>query len=88
MAKARKTVTKTTPGDSPRCLKALENIRTSTDFAKAMGALAADTVAGRISPSVTGAACNAAGKLLRVIEMEHRYGAGASAKKSNTLKLT
>ena len=39
-----------------------------------MSALMADVVEGRITPSVTHAACNAGGKLLKVVEMQHKYG--------------
>ncbi len=39
-----------------------------------MSALISDLTLGRIAPNVANAACNAAGKLLRVVELEHRFG--------------
>ena len=43
-----------------------------------MSALMSDVVEGRISPAVSNAACNAGGKLLKVVEMQYRYGAKAN----------
>lgn len=39
-----------------------------------MSALMSDLLAGTVSPQVGNAACNAGGKLLKIIEMQHRYG--------------
>ena len=33
-----------------------------------------DLVEGRISPNVGNATCNAGGKLLKIVEMEYKYG--------------
>jgi len=38
-----------------------------------MSALMTDVIRGSISPEVTNAACNAGGKLLKMVELEHRY---------------
>ena len=49
-------------------------IRTGQDFANLMAALMSDVLEGRVSPVVANAACNAGGKLLKVVEMQYRYG--------------
>jgi len=53
---------------------AASGIRTSKDFASFMSSLMSDVVDGGVTPQVANAACNAGGKLLRVVEMEYRYG--------------
>lgn len=61
--------------DAPRSLVlAEEGVRTGKQFAGLMSALMSDVIAGRITPSVGNAACNAGGKLLKVVEMQMRYG--------------
>lgn len=50
------------------------NIKTGQQFAGLMSALMGDVIAGRIAPNVSNAACNAGGKLLKVVEMQHKYG--------------
>jgi hypothetical protein len=39
-----------------------------------MSALIADIMTARITPQVSNAAVNAGGKLLKVVEMQHKYG--------------
>ena len=39
-----------------------------------MSALMSDLIEGRIDSNVGNAVCNAGGKLLKVVEMQHRYG--------------
>lgn len=52
-----------------------------------MSALMADLIEGRITPGVGNATCNAGGKLLKVVEMQAKYGqAGRGTNK--TLLLT
>ena len=59
----------------PRSLAFAERgIRSGSDFANLMVALMGDIIGGRISPKVGNAACNAGGKLLKVVEMQHQYG--------------
>ena len=61
----------------PRSLGIAERgIKTGRDFANLMGALMSDLIAGRIQASVSNATCNAGGKLLKVVELEFKYGAG------------
>lgn len=60
---------------APRCLAIAEKgVRTGEDFANLMSALMSDVIEGRMAPNVANATCNAGGKLLKVIEMEHKYG--------------
>lgn len=39
-----------------------------------MSALMSDVIMGRVTPSMTNAACNASGKMLRMVELEMKYG--------------
>lgn len=39
-----------------------------------MSALMSDIIAGRVTPSTGNAACNAGSKLLKVVEMQFKYG--------------
>lgn len=39
-----------------------------------MSALMCDLIEGRVTPSVGNATCNAGGKLLKVVEMQQKYG--------------
>lgn len=51
-----------------------------------MSALMSDVVGGALTPSVTNAACNAAGKLAAMVKMEMQFGVPRRA--ANTLRLT
>ena len=57
---------------------ALAGVSTGEDFANLMSALMSDIIEGSISPNVANATVNAGGKLLKVVEMQYRYGAKAS----------
>lgn len=39
-----------------------------------MSALMTDLIEGKVTPGVGNAACNAGGKLLKVVEMQAKYG--------------
>lgn len=59
----------------PRSLSvAKKGIRTGNDFAELMSSLMSDIIEGRVTPSVGNATCNAGGKLLKVVEMQYKYG--------------
>lgn len=61
--------------ESADCLKIFaDGIHTSKDFASGMSALMGDLVKGAMPPSVGNAVCNAGGKLLKVIELQMKYG--------------
>ena len=49
-------------------------IRTSQDFANMMSALMSDLAEGKVTPNVANAICNAGGKLLKVVDMQQKYG--------------
>ena len=49
-------------------------IKTGTDFANLMSTLMSDLIAGRVTPQIGNAVCNAGGKLLKIVEMKHKYG--------------
>lgn len=59
---------------------AARGVATGADFAALMSALMSDVIEGKIPPHVASAAVNAGGKLLKVVEMEYKYGPrGATA---------
>ena len=72
----------------PRCLAiANRGIKTSHDFACAMSALMSDLMEGLISPNIGNATCNAGGKLLKVVEMQFKYGTEGAGSGQKVLKL-
>lgn len=74
----------------PRSLAiAGRGIKTGSDFAGLMSALMSDLIDGRVTPSVGNAACNAGGKLLKVMEMQFKYGTqGKGQEKTLILAVT
>jgi len=67
---------------------AAKGIKTGHDFANLMSALMSDLIEGRVTPSIGNATCNAGGKLLKVVEMQYKYGvAGPGQQKVLTLAL-
>lgn len=59
----------------PRTLEfTKKGVKTGTDFANTMSALMSDVIEGTITPQVANAVCNAGGKLLKVVEMQYKYG--------------
>lgn len=66
--------------DSPGESKALAiarkagGIKTSRDFANVMSSMMVDLLEGIVTPHVGNAVCNAGGKLLKMAELELRYG--------------
>lgn len=53
-----------------------------------MSALMTDLIEGRVSPGIGNAACNAGGKLLKVVELQHKYGAPGPNRRQKVLDLT
>ena len=49
-------------------------LTTARDFAAFMGALISDIIAGRVTPLVANAAVNAGGKLLKMVELQQKFG--------------
>lgn len=81
MAETGQENTKANPSDlnlvkeEPRSLSLAERgVKTGADFANMMSALMSDIIADRITPSKANAACNAGSKLLKVVEMQYKYG--------------
>lgn len=62
-------------------------VKTGEEFAGLMSALMSDVIDGRLTPSVSNAAVNAGGKLLKVVEMQYKYGSQNAAEKRPTLLL-
>ena len=75
-------------GETPRSLVvANRGIKTSKDFADLMSGLMSDLISGKVTPNVGNATCNAGGKLLKVIEMEYKYGTDGTAGTKRTISL-
>lgn len=62
-------------------------IRTGADFAGMMSALMGDLISGRITPQVGNAVCNAGGKLLRVVELQYKFGTKNGEQSNRVLQL-
>lgn len=75
----------TTPREKPQ--SAGINVKTSRDFAQMMSTLMSDILENRVEPRVANAVCNAGGKLLRMVELEHKYGTAASKAEERVLSL-
>ena len=61
--------------ETPRSLKiASKGVKTAGDFANLMSGLMSDLIEGRVTAQVGNATCNAGGKLLRVVELQYKYG--------------
>ncbi len=59
----------------PKSLQIAEGgVETSRDFRNLMSAIMSDVISGRLTPSMTNAACNAGGKLLKMVDLEYKYG--------------
>ena len=80
--------TPVTRSEQPRALAISERgIRTGADFANVMSALMGDIISGRVTPGVGNAACNAGGKLLRIVEMQHKFGTQSGDQGNRVLTL-
>lgn len=87
MARGRK-ASKSDPAAPTAATLADNGIQTGADFSRVMAALLADVVGGRIEPNRANAACNVAGKLIRMVEMQHKYGKQVQGSESRLLELT
>ena len=75
MSERGKAAAKSSKKAAPRSLViAAKGISTGNDFAQLMSSLMSDLIEGRMSPEVGNAVCNAGGKLLKIVEMQYRYG--------------
>jgi len=72
----------------PRCIKiAQRGVRTGGDFASLMAALMSDVIEGRVSAQTANAACNAGGKLLKIVDMQIKYATKNGAGRERELNL-
>ena len=69
-------------------LLATEGIQDSRKCANVLGAIALDVLKSQISPQVANTACNAIGKLLKVKELEIKYGTSESPNEPKRIALT
>jgi hypothetical protein len=53
-----------------------------------MTALLSDTVTGRVQPQRANATCNVAGKIIRMVELQHKYGKPMDGTTGRLLELT
>ena len=74
---------------TPTCAAIADGgINTAADFLKMMTALMADTVTGRVQPQRANATCNVAGKIIRMVEMQQKYGRQVEGSTERLLALT
>lgn len=69
-------------------LVATEGLSDSRKCANVLGAITLDVLSSRIPPQVGNTACNAIGKLLKLKEMEIKYGTAGAAGEPKRLALT
>ena len=75
-------------GGKARSISIASNgIKTGDQFAGFMSALIGDIMEGRVTPQVANAAINAGGKLLKVVDMQARYGRSGGATDGKLLEL-
>ena len=55
---------------------AARGVQSSQDFRNFMSALMTDVIQGSVAPEVANAACNAGGKLLKMVELEYKFANG------------
>jgi hypothetical protein len=48
-----------------------------------MSALVTDVIRGSLTPEVTNAACNASGKLIKMVELEYKYAQEPERRRRN-----
>jgi hypothetical protein len=58
-------------------------VQSSADFRNLMSALMTDVIRGSLSPEVTNAACNAGGKILKMVEMEYKFATNPERRNSS-----
>jgi hypothetical protein len=60
---------------TPRSLEISERgVSTGQDLVNLMSSLMSDLIASRIQPTIANAVCNAAGKMLKVVELQQKFG--------------
>ena len=75
MSEATQSLAEVSQNGQPRSAPiAARGVRTGSDFATLMSSLMSDVLEGRVAPGVCNAAVNAGGKLLKIVEMQQKYG--------------
>jgi hypothetical protein len=70
-----KSETKSEQPPPTRSLPIAENgIKTGPQFSALMSALMTDLLSGSVTPGIANATCNAGGKLLKMVELNLKYG--------------
>lgn len=65
----------TEPGDPPSSTQKVEaSTVDAVRFATTMTKLMEDVIAGKVTPQVANAACNAGSQLLKLLQLHYRYG--------------
>lgn len=88
---AKRTADTQAGSESPKKAESIvvtrRGIKTGHDFANLMSSVMADLIEGRMEPGVANAVCNAGGKLLKVVEMQNKYGKKPSEAQEKVLVL-
>jgi hypothetical protein len=75
-------------GEMAKCVPHFERgVANCGQLAKGMSLLMADLLTERISTSVANSVCNSAGKMLKAVEMQQRYGKTVKATGEKELQL-
>jgi hypothetical protein len=90
MRKSVKPTTTVKQTEEPRSLVLLvgEGLSDSRKCANVLGAITLDVLSQRITPQMGNTACNAIGKVMKVKEMEIRYGTSSGYGEPKRLALT
>lgn len=70
----KKTVVSPEKSGSDSLVLSKKGLRTSQDFAALFATLMTDLLSSKVTPTVGSVVCNAGGKLLKVVELQQRYG--------------
>ena len=71
----KKHAEKMAQGEAAKCIAHFEKgITKCGELSQGMSLLMADLLTERVSTSVANAVCNSAGKMLKAVEMQQRYG--------------
>lgn len=84
----RRTTTQQAQKNTPRSLAlSAKGIQTGADFAALMSAVMSDMIQGTLDPRIGNGVCNAGAKLLKVVEMQYRYGQKVEGTAERVLQL-
>ena len=66
---------------------AAKGVATGEEFALLMSCLMSDVIEGKLTPDVANATCNAGGKLLKIVEMQYKYGSQSDDRRTRPFML-